>query len=237
MCNAVACPQWVAMEWSLCTVTCGHGLRYRVVLCIDHRGQHIGGCEAMLKPHVKEDCLVPIACHKPRESVPVEAKVPWLKQAHELEDHHTAAEEPIFVPGPWSPCSATCGPGRQTREVKCRVLLSFTKTEVDLPEEECNEDRPILQRPCSGGPCPRVPGISSELQDHGDPYIQTQEVHYWDYKDFTACSATCAAGKQTAAVRCVSRKRGEEVEDSECDSSSRPSVMIRVCNPEPCPAR
>lgn len=52
-----------------CTVTCGRGLRYRVVLCIDHRGQHIGGCEASLKPHVKEDCLVPIACHKPRGKI------------------------------------------------------------------------------------------------------------------------------------------------------------------------
>ncbi|KAJ3581223.1 hypothetical protein NHX12_016892 [Muraenolepis orangiensis] len=67
MCNAFPCPQW-------CTVTCGHGLRYRVVLCLDHRGQHIGGCPPPLKPHVKEDCLVPVACHKPRETLPVEAK-------------------------------------------------------------------------------------------------------------------------------------------------------------------
>lgn len=51
---------------SQCTVTCGRGLRYRVVLCIDHRGQHVGGCSPSLKPHVKEDCLVPVACHKPR---------------------------------------------------------------------------------------------------------------------------------------------------------------------------
>ncbi|CAK6972959.1 ADAMTS-like protein 1%2C partial [Scomber scombrus] len=237
ICNTFACPQWVAMEWSQCTVTCGRGLRYRVVLCIDHRGQHIGGCDASLKPHVKEDCLVPIACHKPRESVPVEAKVPWLKQAHELEEHHTATEDPTFVPGPWSACSVTCGPGRQTREVKCRVLLSFTKTEVDLPEEECGEDRPQLERPCNQGICTRVPGISSDLQEHVDSYIQTGEVHSWDYRGFTACSATCAAGKQTAVVRCVNRKRGEEEEDSLCDSSSKPAVMIRICNPEPCPPR
>ncbi|XP_051235929.1 ADAMTS-like protein 3 isoform X2 [Dicentrarchus labrax] len=237
ICNTFACPQWVAMEWSQCTVTCGRGLRYRVVLCIDHRGQHIGGCEASLKPHVKEDCLVPIACHKPRESLPVEAKVPWLKQAHELEEHKTATEDPTFVPGPWSPCSATCGAGRQTREVKCRVLLSFTKTEVDLPEGECGEDKPNLERPCNQGPCSKVPGISSGLEDHGAPYIQTEEVYSWDYRGFTACSATCAAGKQKAVVRCVDRKQGEEVEDSLCDSSSRPPVMIRICDPEPCPPR
>uniref|UniRef100_A0AAQ5ZAY1 Ig-like domain-containing protein n=1 Tax=Amphiprion ocellaris TaxID=80972 RepID=A0AAQ5ZAY1_AMPOC len=237
VCNSFVCPQWVAMEWSQCTVTCGHGLRYRVVLCIDHRGQHIGGCDTSLKPHIKEDCLVPIACQKPRESLPVEAKVPWLKQAHELEYHYTATENPTFVPGPWSPCSTTCGPGKQTREVKCRVLLSFTKTEVDLPEGECVEDRPQVERPCYQGSCTGVTDISSGLQTRGASFIQTEEVYSWDYRGFTACSATCAAGKQTAVVRCVIRKQGEEVEDTLCDLSSRPSVMIRICNPEPCPAR
>ncbi|XP_070823725.1 ADAMTS-like protein 3 isoform X4 [Chaetodon trifascialis] len=237
ICNTFACPQWVAMEWSQCTVTCGRGLRYRVVLCIDHRGQHIGGCEMSRKPHVKEDCLVPIACHKPRESLPVEAKVPWLKQAHELEEHQTATEDPTFIPGPWSPCTTSCGLGRQTRQVKCRVLLSFTKTEVDLPEEECGEDRPQLERPCNQGPCTKLSGISSGLEDQGIPYIQTKELYSWSYRGFTACSATCAGGKQKAVVMCVNKKQGEEVEDSLCESSSRPPVMIHICDPEPCPPR
>ncbi|XP_076583415.1 ADAMTS-like protein 3 isoform X2 [Chaetodon auriga] len=237
ICNTFACPQWVAMEWSQCTVTCGRGLRYRVVLCIDHRGQHIGGCEMSRKPHVKEDCLVPIACHKPRESLPVEAKVPWLKQAHELEEHQTATEDPTFIPGPWSPCTTSCGLGRQTRQVKCRVLLSFTKTEVDLPEEECGEDRPQLERPCNQGPCTKLSGISSGLEGQGTPYIQTKELYSWGYRGFTACSATCAGGKQKAVVMCVNKKQGEEVEDSLCESSSRPPVMIHICDPEPCPPR
>ncbi|CAN9493233.1 unnamed protein product [Ophioblennius macclurei] len=233
ICNTFACPQWVAMEWSQCTVTCGRGLRYRVVLCIDHRGQHIGGCDASLKPHVKEDCLVPVACHKPRESLPMESKVPWTKQAQELEERYTATENPTFVPGPWSSCSTTCGPGRQRRKVKCQVLLSFTKTEVDLPEEECGEDRPSLERPCNRGPCGRV----TDLEDNGAPFIRTMEPYIWDYRGFTACSATCAAGKQTAVVRCIKTKQGDEVDDSLCDPSSRPSIMIRICNPEPCPPR
>ncbi|XP_047437133.1 ADAMTS-like protein 3 [Mugil cephalus] len=235
ICNTFACPQWVAIEWSQCTVTCGRGLRYRVVLCVNHHGQHIGGCETSLKPHVKEECLVPIACQKTRESVPVEAKMPWLKQAHELEEHYAATENPTFVPGPWSPCSNTCGPGRQTREVKCQVLLSFTKTAVDLPEEECGEDKPHLEKFCNQGPCTK--GISSGLQDPSATLIETEEQYSWGYGDFTPCSAACASGKQIADVRCVSRKRGEEVGDSLCDSFSRPSVMIRICNPDPCPPR
>lgn len=92
-----------------------------------------------------------------------------------------------FILGPWSPCSATCGPGRQTREVKCQVLLSFTKAEVDLPEEECGKDRPQLERPCNQRTCNK---------DYGLSYLHTTEQQYsWDYRDFTACSATCAAGE------------------------------------------
>lgn len=49
-----------------CTVTCGQGLRYRVVLCIDHRGMHTGGCSSKTKPHIKEECIVPTPCYKPK---------------------------------------------------------------------------------------------------------------------------------------------------------------------------
>lgn len=52
--------------FSQCTVTCGQGLRYRVVLCIDHRGMHTGGCSPKTKPHIKEECIVPTPCYKPK---------------------------------------------------------------------------------------------------------------------------------------------------------------------------
>lgn len=102
-----------------------------------------------------------------------------------------------FIPGPWSACSASCGPGTQTREVKCRVLLSFTKAEVDLPAEECGEDRPQIERPCHQGPCTKGPGISLGFEDHRLPYNQPEELYIWSYRDFTACSATCAAGEDS----------------------------------------
>lgn len=95
-----------------------------------------------------------------------------------------------FVPGPWSPCSASCGPGTQTREVKCQVLLSFTNTEVDLPEEECGRDRPQRQRPCSLGPC----GGARTGSTLGLQYPRI-ELYRWDYRGFSTCSASCATGE------------------------------------------
>ncbi|XP_031425571.1 ADAMTS-like protein 3 [Clupea harengus] len=226
-CNAFGCPQWKAMEWSQCTVTCGRGLRYRVVLCIDHRGQHTGGCNARLKPHVKEDCLVPIACHKPRESLPVEAKLPWLKQAHELEEPKAASEEPTFIPGPWSSCSTSCGLGFQRRWVKCRVLLTFTRAEVDLPDEECDEDKPPVQRLCELEPCTGSPAPPQGRDGQHGPQ--------WGYRKFSPCSKSCGGGTQTFVARCLSG--GVVVNAALCDSASRPRVMMRVCNPEPCGMR
>ncbi|XP_026071934.1 ADAMTS-like protein 3 [Carassius auratus] len=234
-CNNFECPQWMAMEWSQCTVTCGPGLRYRVVLCVDHSGQHTGGCSPHLKPHIKEDCLVPVACHKPRENQPVEAKLPWLKQAQELEEIKVALDEPTFIPGPWSACSVSCGLGVQRRQVKCKVLLSFTQAEVELPEEECDEDKPPLQRTCDSGPCLASPDLSWRL-------IRAQEIpdqhgYVWEYMGFTPCSASCAVGKQMAVVRCVSTLKKEIVDDTLCNGSKAPLALLRICNPQPCPPR
>lgn len=112
-----------------CTVTCGQGLRYRVVLCIDHRGLHAGGCNPTTKPHIKEECLVTVPCYKSiggliclflpgfnhqsctqflikaffsfsfaPDTLPVEAKPLWHKQAIELEEEIIVTEEPTWVP-------------------------------------------------------------------------------------------------------------------------------------------
>ncbi|XP_042331339.1 ADAMTS-like protein 3 isoform X2 [Sceloporus undulatus] len=234
-CNLYDCPKWVALEWSQCTVTCGRGLRYRVVLCIDHRGQHTGGCNSQLKLHIKEECIVPVPCYKPKEKNPVEAKLPWFKQAHEAEEVRTVSEEPMFIPGPWSPCSASCGHGIQVREVKCRIYLAFTQTEVELPDEECEEPKLVTERSCyvescDGDPVLFIPDVSPS-EDTGDV------VYDWEYIGFTPCSATCIGGTQEAIAVCLHEQTKQTVNDSLCDSSKRPPAMSRVCSTRLCPPR
>lgn len=207
-----------------------------MVLCINHRGQHVGGCNPQLKLHIKEECVIPIPCHKPKEKSPVEAKLPWLKQAQELEETRTATEEPAFIPEPWSACSTTCGPGVQVREVKCRVLLTFTQAETELPEEECDGPKLPTTRPCLLQACDSSPA-SLELED-GYLHEKDSEMTYdWEYAGFTPCTATCLGGHQEAIAVCLHIQTQQTVNDSLCDMIHRPPAMSQACNTEPCPPR
>ncbi|XP_078097671.1 ADAMTS-like protein 3 [Mustelus asterias] len=237
-CNLFDCPKWIAMEWSPCTVTCGRGLRYRVVLCIDYRGQHTGGCNSQLKPHIKEECTVLIPCYKTKEKLPVEAKVPWIKQAQELQEPRAASEEPTFIPEPWSQCSTSCGVGKQVRVVKCRVLLSFSQTVEELPDEECEEDKPPAEQTCFLAPCDGATAMyESEVIYHDWDANEMEEQFDWEYEGFTPCSASCLRGKQETIVVCRNKHTQESVDDSLCDTFKRPPHMVRACGTGPCPPR
>ncbi|XP_078386622.1 ADAMTS-like protein 1 isoform X2 [Cetorhinus maximus] len=238
-CNLFDCPKWLAQEWSPCTVTCGQGLRYRVVLCIDHRGLHAGGCNAKTKPHIKEECIVTIPCYKPKEKLPVEAKLPWYKQAQELEELLTVSEEPSFIPQPWSPCSETCGAGKQSRKVKCQVLLSFSQSVEDLPDDECEGTKPLTERACYTGPCSGET-VEYDLEEADLLYTNLKdfdELYDWDYEGFTECSELCAGGVQEAIAVCLNKQTREKVDESLCTIHRRHPQLLKVCNLGPCPPR
>ncbi|KAJ7311057.1 hypothetical protein JRQ81_006655, partial [Phrynocephalus forsythii] len=212
-CNLFDCPKWVALEWS----------------------QHTGGCNPQLKLHIKEECILPVPCYKPKEKNPVEAKLPWSKQAHEMEEIRTTSEEPTFIPEPWSPCSASCGRGIQAREVKCRIYLAFTQTEVELPAEECEGPQPATERPCHLQPCDSDP--DPPFLDYSHPGETEVPAYDWEYIGFTPCSATCVGGTQEAIAVCLHEETKQTVNDSLCDSSRRPPAMSRVCSTRLCPPR
>ncbi|XP_026209246.1 ADAMTS-like protein 1 isoform X2 [Anabas testudineus] len=237
-CNTFDCPTWLAQEWSPCTVTCGQGLRYRVVLCIDHRGLHAGGCNPTTKPHIKEECLVTVPCYKSIDSLPVEAKPVWHKQAIELEEEVTVTEEPTFIPGPWQPCSRTCGAGTQQRTVKCQVLLSFSQTVADLPDDECEGVKPATSQPCYRTPCSGVlaQGNGNENENEGET-PEREELHDWEYEGFTECSESCGGGVQEAVVICLNKQTREAADQSLCVSSRRPPQLLQDCKTQPCPPR
>ncbi|XP_070336656.1 ADAMTS-like protein 1 isoform X3 [Odocoileus virginianus] len=238
-CNIFDCPKWLAQEWSPCTVTCGQGLRYRVVLCIDHREMHTGGCSPKTKPHIKEECIIPTPCYKPKEKLPVEAKLPWYKQAQEFEEGAAVSEEPSFIPEAWSACTVTCGVGTQVRVVRCQVLLSFSQSVADLPVDECEGPKPASQRPCYAGPChgeapefnlEETDGLLGGLQDF-------DQLYDWEYEGFTKCSESCGGGVQEAVVSCLNKQTREPADENLCVTSRRPPQLLKSCSLDPCPAR
>ncbi|XP_031413147.1 ADAMTS-like protein 1 [Meleagris gallopavo] len=238
-CNIFDCPKWLAQEWSPCTVTCGQGLRYRVVLCIDHRGMHTGGCSSKTKPHIKEECIVPTPCYKPKEKLPVEAKLPWYKQAQELEEGAVVSEEPSFIPEAWSSCSVTCGVGSQVRLVKCQVLLSFSQSVADLPIDECEGPKPVSQRACYSGPCN---GEAAEYTPEETDLLygrlqEFDELYDWEYEGFTECSESCGGGVQEAVVTCLNKQTRETADETQCVTSRRPPQLLKACSLDPCPPR
>eukprot|EP00066_Takifugu_rubripes_P015818 XP_011605084.1 PREDICTED: ADAMTS-like protein 1 [Takifugu rubripes] len=225
-----------------CTVSCGPGLRYRVVLCMDHRGLHAGGCQPSTKPPIKEECLVAVPCYKPADTLPVEAKPAWHKQAIELggeeqeeqeqeeeeeeeQEEVVVSEEPTFLPGPWRTCSRTCGAGIQQRAVRCRVLLRFSRTVADLPDHECEGVKPAAGRPCYRAPCPHVTDQEGE------------ELHDWEYDGFTECSQSCGGGTQEAVIVCLNKRTGEAADQNLCVSARRPPQLLQACRSQPCPPR
>ncbi|KAM8747989.1 ADAMTS-like protein 1 isoform 2-T3 [Acanthopagrus schlegelii] len=243
-CNTFDCPVWLAQEWSPCTVTCGQGLRYRVVLCIDHRGLHAGGCNPTTKPHIKEECLVTVPCYKSIDTLPVEAKPVWHKQAIELEEEIIVTEEPTFIPGPWQTCSRTCGAGIQQRTVKCQVLLSFSQTVADLPDDECEGVKPATSQPCYRTPCSGVSGKEKESEkeeeeeeEEEETTPEREELHDWEYEGFTECSESCGGGVQEAVVICLNKQTREAADQSLCVSSRRPPQLLQDCKTQPCPPR
>ncbi|XP_066897543.1 ADAMTS-like protein 1 isoform X5 [Kogia breviceps] len=238
-CNIFDCPKWLAQEWSPCTVTCGQGLRYRVVLCIDHRGMHTGGCSPKTKPHIKEECIIPTPCYKPKEKLPVEAKLPWYKQAQELEEGAAVSEEPSFIPEAWSACTVTCGVGTQVRIIRCQVLLSFSQSVADLPVDECEGPKPASQRPCYAGPCNgEVPEFNPEETDGLLGGLQDfDQLYDWEYEGFTKCSDSCGGGVQEAVVTCLNKQTREPADENLCVTSQRPPQLLKSCSLDPCPAR
>ncbi|KFP34461.1 ADAMTS-like 3, partial [Colius striatus] len=168
------------------------------------------------------------------EKSPVEAKLPWFKQAHEIEEIRTISEEPTFIPEPWSPCSVTCGNGVQVRDVKCRILLTFTQTEVELPEEECEDVKPPTEQVCHQPSCDSDPVPNTPAFSHAE---DGSVIYDWEYIGFTPCSATCLGGTQEAIAMCLHVETKQAVNETLCDNSKRPPPMTHTCNTKPCPPR
>uniref|UniRef100_A0A8C5H845 PLAC domain-containing protein n=1 Tax=Gouania willdenowi TaxID=441366 RepID=A0A8C5H845_GOUWI len=180
-CDMGACAKsWFYTEWgNRCSAECGMGVRSRGVLClINHISTlPLEGCDSERPPDSQ-------VCN----NGPCENRMEWFT-------------------GPWSQCSAECGPGSQQRSVVC--LVKSEEGFTVMPPYECSSlDRPLSQQSCNLKACRAK----------------------WYHTDWSACSQTCEGGFRVREVRCLSDTM---MSSEECDEQMRPKAKEN-CNPRPC---
>ncbi|XP_048832964.1 A disintegrin and metalloproteinase with thrombospondin motifs 10 isoform X1 [Brienomyrus brachyistius] len=102
-CNNQTCPpEWLALDWSECSSSCGPGYRHRVILC--KRGE-------------SGDALPEAECLK--------SSRPTSRVRCNLQ----RCPPPQWVTGPWGECSAKCGLGQEMRSVQCLMHTGHQSNE------------------------------------------------------------------------------------------------------------
>lgn len=117
-------------------------------------------CRLNLKPAEQQLCTR--ECDSMEEfGLKDQPDVGWQKPNKEL-----VSEEPAWVAGEWSGCSADCGQGMQQRTVECKMLFKFSGTVATLPDDQCHhESRPEPKQPCFTRPCDEENEIDQEVPE------------------------------------------------------------------------
>ncbi|KAG8003162.1 A disintegrin and metalloproteinase with thrombospondin motifs 6 [Nibea albiflora] len=125
-CSNHSCPpEWLALDWSECTPSCGPGYRHRVVLC---------------KSGESSDTLPESKC--PKHGRPTSRVRCNLQRC----------PPPQWVTGPWGECSAKCGLGQEMRSVQCLAHTGQPSNEclehqrpaaMQQCKSKCEPSRPI----------------------------------------------------------------------------------------------
>ncbi|XP_043933862.1 A disintegrin and metalloproteinase with thrombospondin motifs 9 [Protopterus annectens] len=215
-CVAIPCGQWKALDWSLCSVSCGQGKAKRQITCVDFGYQIVDGneCDSEDMPATEQECNMP-PCDEyvNNNENPIHSihHVNYHPRWHSRNGAITPGKDGIQVSddsqwriGPWGACSSTCAGGFQRRAVVCQDLNGYRAN-------SCNEQtKPTEQRSCEAGPCPQ-----------------------WAYGSWGKCTKSCGGGIRTRHVICH-HPSGERLNDQNCEILEKPPDREQ-CNTQGCP--
>ncbi|XP_039767498.1 papilin isoform X3 [Ornithorhynchus anatinus] len=175
-------PGWSHGSWGRCSVPCGGGHQTRAVFCTsDGTASPDHLCQAGPRPADNRTCAL-----------------------------HPCPRTRRWQVGPWGPCSAPCGGGRQARSVHCAALDGEGGREA-TEEEECEA---LAGRPPDARAC------------------NLRRCSSWTAGPWGECSASCGPGVQRRTVGC--QGGGDSpLPDAPCSGEDEPPPT-RACVGEDC---
>nr|XP_006004481.1 PREDICTED: A disintegrin and metalloproteinase with thrombospondin motifs 9 [Latimeria chalumnae] len=215
VCSVTPCGQWKALEWSLCSVTCGQGKATRRVVCVNFKDQIVdrNECDPDDLPVTEQDCTmsscpqVTISHGRPVHSTPNGDSHVRTNPTHGTSNRNTgrsrASGNNQWRTGPWGACSSTCAGGFQRRVVVCQDENGYEASNCD------ERTKPAEQRSCEAGLCPQ-----------------------WIHGNWGECTKTCGGGTRTRLVVCQ-RMNGQRYNDLSCEILDKPPDREQ-CNTQPC---
>ncbi|XP_075407973.1 A disintegrin and metalloproteinase with thrombospondin motifs 20 [Tenrec ecaudatus] len=210
-CNDFPCPRWATSEWSECLSTCGPGTRQRQVWCqLNENALSSGFCDPGVKPESLQPCEL-------RKCASWQVG-PWTSDCTSVPcpiiPNLGATSSPALPVGKkmaqwrygsWSPCSVSCGSGKQARYISCRDA----------------HDKIVTELYCAH--LPRPPEKADCFNPCGE----------WQAGSWSPCSATCGNGKTTRHVLCVNYH--QTINEGYCDPTVRPVIeqecYLAACPP------
>ncbi|XP_034935882.1 protein madd-4, partial [Chelonus insularis] len=169
-CNTISCPMWETEPWSKCSVTCGTGIRTRIIECRDGNGRLATDCDPAERPYDKQECKSNIKCPTYSEEIsqPLMQPYPPPPMPQKLIDQPIPSES-TFIADEWSSCSATCGEGIRHRAVHCKVFLEMSRTIAKIADHHCTGPKPPETEKCMIRPCTNLEnGLSYRVDTVGD---------------------------------------------------------------------
>ncbi|XP_064632863.1 A disintegrin and metalloproteinase with thrombospondin motifs 9-like [Lineus longissimus] len=242
-CHVTKCPRWSKSPWSECSISCGEGMRSRLIECkrssrvLDPRY-----CEQAEKPDEYEKCFeescstltwrtgpwsrCSVSCNSGNKQRLVScfnltSKEQVTDRFCDVNNKPKAKKKCNQPPCPfiwstaeWSACSRTCGEGQQRRKVSCHRVTKEGWIITDQASTKCDTSaKPSEFRICSYGPC-------------NSPYK-------WDIKPWKKCSADCGLGKAKRKVYCVNGD-GKKQSRRRCGGSKHRPDRSKLCYLRPC---
>lgn len=220
---------WSSGEWGPCSSSCGPGYKTRSVKCTDQQEDACvphekppsqipcdnGSCQSYSwlatewSDKCSEECGTGLQTRQVHCTAGPAQEHLCNVQARPLTLRPCSSDvacRGVWLTGPWSQCSESCGHGKQSRQIVCMLRTSGENAIVS--DTHCQGgERPIGQQSCLVNHCPR-----------------------WYAGEWSTCSMPCDTGVQKREVTCLDN---EEQTSQGCAESSKP-ITRRACNTHAC---